>query len=236
MTLAQNVLIVEGETDRDLFQALLGQRLEFPKSLKLQLPTQTTIAVRPIFKNVKTEAIRALHQEIAREIEEAETRPGRRLGLIVDADHIEHDWGFEKTRQTIDKKLASLNYHDCEALPESRGFIAHSKQGLMPIGLWIMPNNQDAGDLERFILDLIPDHALLQQAERSVDSHALRPPAPKIFKKDKAHLYTWLAWQEAPSQWLKDVTAHLDKNHRLYQDFLGWLRIVFPDCFPHDSH
>lgn len=69
-------------------------------------------------------------------------------------------------------------------------------------GLWIMPDNSSGGDLETFLKYLVPpavkptwEYAVSCVAQARTNGCPCREP-----HITKAHLYTWLAWQDPPGQ------------------------------------
>jgi len=70
------------------------------------------------------------------------------------------------------------------------------------VGLWIMPDNASEGTLETFLRFMIPDGSapLWAHAEASVASARVLGAACRESHTAKAHLYTWLAWQDPPGQ------------------------------------
>ncbi len=99
-------------------------------------------------------------------------------------------------------------------------------------GAWIMPDNAAAGALEDFTASLVPpDDALWRRAGEAVDSipeeHRRFPPV----RRSKAHIHTWLAWQESPGSPMGQAITKgdLDANAPAAMEFVGWLRRLFVD-------
>jgi hypothetical protein len=62
-----------------------------------------------------------------------------------------------------------------------------------------MPNNQDQGQLEDFLIGLIPPRdecwAYARETTQNAKEHGARFPDKDV---GKAGVHTWLAWQESP--------------------------------------
>ncbi|MEM8527836.1 MAG: DUF3226 domain-containing protein [Bacteroidota bacterium] len=89
------------------------------------------------------------------------------IGIIVDANNVGAEERLNNLIKTITK---TLNY-TFQAQPKltSRGFTTRILPELM-LGIWIMPNNQDDGYLEHFLLDLIEkDNELLVFAKAKIE-------------------------------------------------------------------
>ena len=127
----------------------------------------------------------------------------RKLWIIIDADT-----DFEAAWQSVKDILlqsGKYSFNRKMHLPKE-GFIIEpvDKEDLI-VGIWIMPNNQDVGMLEDFMLRLIPDSdALLPIAHKDIEKlEKERVCFPGIFKsvhKSKAEIYTWLSWHDTPGE------------------------------------
>jgi len=98
-------------------------------------------------------------------------------------------------------------------------------------GLWIMPDNVSPGTLETFLRYLVPDH------HESVWEHAVKAVAEakaigcgcRDVHFEKAHLYTWLAWQDPPAQIPGVALRHkvLDPMSASAAGFVAWFRSLY---------
>jgi hypothetical protein len=115
------------------------------------------------------------------------------IGILLDADE-----DFEGRWASIRRTCLPL-FDDLPTDIPSEGLIS-IKAGAPRLGVWIMPDNGSAGMLETFLTYLVPDsnrqvweHAI-ESCERARDMGApFRQP-----HLDKAHIHTWLAWQDPP--------------------------------------
>lgn len=125
--------------------------------------------------------------------------------------------------------LASFGYANLPVGPASGGTVI--EQADYPVvGIWVMPDNHSPGSVENFIANLRPaSDTLWARAEEVV---AQIPDQERLFKPQsitKAHIHTWLAWQEEPGtpmgQAITKQYLNADAPHAL--QLLGWLRRLF---------
>ncbi len=116
-------------------------------------------------------------------------------------------------------------------MPDRAGTIINSPDGYAPrLGIWLMPNNQLAGELEDFVSWLIPDvDDLLPHAENALDTIEAHDLARYRHKRSKAFVHTWLAWQENPGMPMgKAITAKaLSPDSPIARTFVAWLNRLF---------
>ena len=104
----------------------------------------------------------------------------------------------------------------------------------LTVGVWIMPNNEDVGMLEDFILRLIPDDDSLMPYSKSIVEKldGEREKHPGLFRevhKAKAKIHTWLAWHHVPGTSLsvavqKRLFATDKKLCTLFMEWIGRLK------------
>ena len=92
-----------------------------------------------------------------------------------------------------------------------------------------MPDNTRTGELEDFIVEMIPAHdSIWPLANEYVDGI---PEDQRKFKERKilkAKLYAWLATRKEPRQMgLAIRTRDLNTDQPLVDEFLKWLRKTF---------
>ncbi len=148
------------------------------------------------------------------------------IGLIVDADFK----GVEKRLKFILTELSDKLKIDFSKKSLSNEGLTLDYEGIK-IGIWIMPNNADNGYLEHFIENLIEqDDWVLNEAKGKVDDLLLKENCRFTeIKKQKAVIYSWLAWQESPglpfgtAMKAKSLNAHAEAA----QPFLNWIENTF---------
>jgi hypothetical protein len=83
--------------------------------------------------------------------------------------------------------------------PDLAGTIIPGTRHGQRVGIWLMPDNTSPGKLEHFLAKLVPaDDPCWPHAETSATR--ARELGAAFAEKDfiKAHIHTWLAWQETP--------------------------------------
>jgi len=116
-----------------------------------------------------------------------------------------------------------------EQIPET-GLIHNTSFGLK-FGVWILPDNKMRGMLETFLANMIPSQGeFLWTYTQSIVQEAKRQGAPfKQEQTDKAHIHTWLAWQDPPGRQLHNaVIEHfLDPKHPNARTFVNWFKDLY---------
>lgn len=115
------------------------------------------------------------------------------VGILLDADE-DCKGRWESIRR------ACLPLHDDLPIELPSEGIINTKAGAPRLGIWIMPDNGSAGMLETFLSYLLPtsSRGLWQHA---IESTATAKEIGAPFRQahlDKAHIHTWLAWQDRP--------------------------------------
>lgn len=155
------------------------------------------------------------------------------LGIIVDADDNEL---LDENNKPI-KRWQSLRNACLSAIPDipevlpSTGLI-HFTPNNIKFGIWIMPDNQNKGMLETFLAYLVPDQSdnLWQFAKTTVQEAKENYQASfKEVHRDKANIYTWLAWQNEPGRQLHEAVKEpiLNATHPKAQDFVNWFKRLY---------
>lgn len=155
-------------------------------------------------------------------------RGTQRLGIVVDADGSVADrW------RSICKRVTQFGLK----LPTEPDPLGTVVPGLFPesqLGIWLMPDNLQPGELEHFLLGLIPEEdpckafasEVAEEARKKYDGQRCTPG-----DHVKSHMHTWLAWQLKPG--LPFGTALNDKqvlrhDSQTALDFKDWFLKLFP--------
>jgi hypothetical protein len=119
----------------------------------------------------------------------------KRLGAVIDADlDPKARWNEVYHRlKTIGVELPQT--------PNAEGTIVNGIADSWRVGIWVMPDNSQEGTLETFLSCLVPTGDACWPHAESSAREAKRLGA-KYADKDfpKAHIHTWLSWQEEPGQ------------------------------------
>ena len=94
-----------------------------------------------------------------------------------------------------------------------------------------MPDNKLPGMLETFLGYLLPtDNSLLWEFAESTINSAKAIGAPFTeYHREKARIYSWLAWQKPPGRQLHQAIKEriLDPQHPEAQMFVNWFRKLY---------
>ncbi len=149
------------------------------------------------------------------------------IGIVLDADNPDVNARWRQVQN-------ALNNYDVPKQPEAQGTIISSQDEKPRLGIWLMPNNQDAGMLEDFLMGLAqPDS--LKWARHCVDSAQQQSFSSfKEVHQSKAVIHTYLAWQDEPGSPLgQAITAHaLQPNTEIAHQFTNWLNRLFNRLVP----
>ena len=153
--------------------------------------------------------------------EEIEATDVERLGIVIDADvDLPRQWA------RVTGILIRFGFKDVPNAPDPNGTII-AGENEKRIGIWIMPNNVLKGALEDFVAELITDGDILwPRAKNNVNDI---PDTDRRFKPthlSKAHIHTWLAWQEEPGTRMGEAFTkrYLDPSRPQAQAFINWIR------------
>jgi hypothetical protein len=147
------------------------------------------------------------------------------IGVVIDADaDLYARW------ESMKFQLEKLSY----AVPQNPvvGGTILEENGRNPrIGVWLMPDNNTSGMLEDFVRYLIPENDPLLTETDSVLAkiEALDFHKYSSIHRAKAHIHTWLAWQEDPGtpMGLAITKSYLNTQTQLCQQFVTWLNRLF---------
>ncbi len=154
--------------------------------------------------------------------------PGReRFGVVVDAN------GDPAARwDSIRNTLLKEGYPAPPDHPAAGGVIIDGPRGRPMFGAWIMPDNVAPGALEDFASSLVPaGDPLWKRAGDAIDTIPEAERRFSVAHRSKAHIHTWLAWQEGPGSPMGQAITKgdLDANAPPAQEFVGWLKRLFVD-------
>jgi hypothetical protein len=147
-----------------------------------------------------------------------------RVAALFDAD------GDPRSRWASMTATLRSDYPEIPREPVDGGFVVRPSPERRGLALWMMPNNQDRGELEDFFAGLIPLEDPLHRRAREVVSDL---PRPVLFGSDvrKAEVHTWLAWRKEPGRSMgRAVSAgDVQPRHPNMMHFVAWLRRALVD-------
>ena len=198
---SRSVLLVEGPDDDSVIWQLNDKS---PVSLEFQI--------------VKKHSVEQVVASLANEA----VLPGRTaLGVVVDAN------------SSVSARWRSIGDHLSDAKiqlppqPDPSGtVVSPRKPGQPTVGIWLMPDNVNSGELENFVSDLIPEgDTVWPHAQNYI---AGLPAADRPSQPAKAEVHAWLAVRTEGSRMGTSVRAGaFDLGRPAAQSFLDWLRRVF---------
>ena len=147
------------------------------------------------------------------------------LGMVIDANgNCAGRW--QRVRQLCSGFFSAMP----EKLPLS-GLI-HTEPGKPRFGLWVMPDNTSSGMIETFLRLLVPNQndPVWLYAQDAAKTAKERGAPYKDVHVHKAHIHTWLAWQDEPGQPLGDALKSrkvFDPKSAAAKSFADWFIELF---------
>lgn len=213
-----HVLLVEGLDDAHVFKHLCTYHHisnEIVRALRKLAPHVINIKDEEGYDNLVG------NLTVSLKASEVET-----IGIIVDADaNVGSRW------ESLRSKLIDSGY-DRRRVPRTpeRGGTIIEQDNQPLVGVWIMPDNTMPGMLEHFIEFLVPKgDPLWDRAKDCVDQI---PEPDRRFSKVhdiKAHVHTWLAWQEEPGKPMSMAITkrYLDATAPHAEQIIDWMTRLF---------
>lgn len=200
----KNVLLVEGKDDRHVLHHLC-----------LHHHIQENFVIK------ENEGVEKLLESLPIQLKSSELE---RMGVVLDANaDLAGRWG------SLRNIVIKSGYNNVPEFPDSSGTII--KQPNKPvIGFWLMPENTIPGMLENFVQFLVPEGDCLW----TLASDCLQriPKQEQCFSdwhRVKAHIHTWLAWQEDPGtpMGLAITKRYFKGDVPEAQKLIAWIQRLF---------
>lgn len=220
MPSSENLLLVEGESDKRFFETVCALR-KLRASVHVAPPRE--VGGRGNNKQGLIDLLPTILDQLA-------DGSVKRLAIVVDADYLAHSGlGFARTFLKIETALNGSGFACAKNPPQHSGLIFRNPDGLADVGAWIMPNNRSDGSLEDFLHGCISpgEQSLFQRARATVK--ALPDPRFSATHVGKAELATWLAWQKDPGRAAHHALeeGRFDAAGPSFAGLTGWLARVF---------
>ena len=215
-------LIVEAESDKLFIQAFLRHE-------KLNLQLNIDVATPQDFESTTYTTKQAVFQQLPRLVKLLETGQVSHIGILVDMDFTDKtDIKTQNLRQ-ISERLNPLGFHQRQQQNNNSGFYFENSDYDNPIGVWLMPNNQDEGYLETWVkMAMSSDQqSHFTQIENFIQSLGTSHFKNPVTAMDKARIFTWLSTQTKPTQDLSKSLELIAAKNPVYQNFKHWLVTTF---------
>ena len=194
-------LLVEGQDDRHIIQHI------WKKEYKEKVPfdVQDKEGINNLIKAIPAE-IKVSNREI--------------LGIVVDANgNLDECW--KKITCKIKEGVKDLGVGQIPVPdhPVPTGTIIDCE--VRSIGIWLMPDNKACGELENFIVKMLPKNDLIwpsAKEDRKFDDT----------KIEKAQIFAWLATRKKPGRMGAAISVgDLTLDNELSKNFFKWLSDLF---------
>ncbi len=154
----------------------------------------------------------------------------RIMGIVLDADIDQEDGtkGSMRRWSQIASKLRDSGY-EVPSQPSPNGTIIQGLGGRPKVGVWLMPDNQNAGMLEDFLLELAPRKTVDYVRTCVQTARDAGYTSYKDRHESKAIAYTYLAWQNEPGNpfGIAVKAKFFDANSQSAANFIAWLKNLF---------
>ena len=200
------VLLVEGKNDRYVLEHLFAHH-KIPNAISIKECSGVDNLFERLPVQLKSSGL-------------------QRLGVVLDANaSLASRW------EALRGIFSNAGYSSMPAQPEIFGTVL-VEQDRPKLGIWLMPNNTLPGMLEDFVQYLVPnDDTLWKLAEEALQKIPKEEQRFIDAHRIKAHIHTWLAWQEQPGtpMGLAITKRYLDAQAPSAQQFIAWIRRLFLD-------
>ena len=199
-TPGERVLIVEGEDDKHVVLQLCI-RLNF----------------EPEFCIVSKGGIENVLKGISLDVKAPDRKA---VGIVVDAnDDPSARWA------KVTERLRSAGIEPPNG-PKPGGTVIDS---IPRVGIWLMPDNESAGELEDFVQTMIPpDDQVWPLSESYINNIPTEFQRFRPGKVLRAQMYAWLATRRLPGRMGAAIEAEdLDINVEGCTNFVAWLQKLF---------
>ena len=215
-------LIVEAESDKSFIQAFLRHE-------KLNLQLNIDVATPQDFESTTYTTKQAVFQQLPRLVKLLETGQVSHIGILVDMDFTDKTDIKTQNLQQISERLNPLGFHQRQQQNNNSGFYFENSDYDNPIGVWLMPNNQDEGYLETWVkMAMSSDQqSHFTQIENFIQSLGTSHFKNPVTAMDKARIFTWLSTQTKPTQDLSKSLELIAAKNPVYQNFKHWLVTTF---------
>lgn len=221
MSNGENRLLVEGESDKALFQEIC-KILELDGIVVVCVPRDTRGT-----HNTKQGLLNSLSDRHLKDLRDGQTK---KLAVVLDADFPDGGSGYQRTEQQFSNTVKAYGYAIKNNDVPPDGLVYAHNDGLNDIGLWVMPGGKIDGITETWLRKCIntDETALLTY----VDSAIAGIPIEQKFRnidRPKAEISTWLSWQKKPGREIESAVREglINFDCQEFEKFSKWLLCIF---------
>ncbi|MFW2177286.1 MULTISPECIES: DUF3226 domain-containing protein [unclassified Moraxella] len=225
---SNKLLLVEGYGDKHFIEQFLQfEQLNLSLNIQVVLPAELALTTPNTAVRIQNSK-QGIMNVLGYAIEDLPQGRYTHIGALMDMDF------HQSPKRTIQQQNIDQLSDVCEQYGFRLRQPVEPSHGLVfehidfnPIGVWLMPNNQDEGYLETWLkLTLNPNQLTQwQQIEQFIESFDKEHFKPQAF--DKAKVYTWLATQSKPTQDISKALNLVNQDNIIYQNFKNWLITTF---------
>lgn len=150
------------------------------------------------------------------------------IGLIIDADKDycnNPEQSFSNRWDEVKLILEKYKYDNLQDFPRISTFTQKNKP---KIGIWLMPNNQNAGMLEDFLLDSILENHIKTAMDCVKKAKDDKITSFRNFHESKAIIHTYLSWLHKPGFVKTDsLINNFKHDSEISRRFVDWLKRLF---------
>ena len=223
---SSHLLVVEGPNDKAVIEqivkqynkAAIGQITEQDKTV-LDFEIKSAGGIDEILGSTDGDPLGAIRIDIV--------EPNLKIyGIVVDADEaINTRW--ESIKDCIGWGGILLPNTPCRYGVIKDGIVKETNRRLR-IGVWLMPDNINPGELEDFVADMIPNgDPVWPKSQSYIDGI---PQVHRKFKRkvQRAKVHAWLSARKNPRYMGQAIyDGDLDVNRGLCKRFVAWLTELF---------
>lgn len=224
MSRENKILLVEGDADKNLFEAI-RQKLSLDAKIQVASPKDFSIPY-----NTKG----GIFNLLPTLIDQMKDGQIERFAAVMDADHPDSTsgggMGYRETVNKFTRIVEDFSYTRKNIKGQCGGLYFSHNDGLNDIGLWVMPDNKNDGITESWLKKcIIDDEKKLLNHAQNIVSNLPHPVKFKDIHRPKAEIATWLAWQKMPGQEAASAMRNelIDMSCPEFRQLTEWLTHLF---------
>ena len=147
------------------------------------------------------------------------------LGYVVDADDDRLAIWKELKMRCQDESIPEQYRVYLPDGPDQEGTIVMRSRPRLKVGVWVMPDNVNSGELEDFLAQMVPNGNADWPRARSYVQCSERDFGDKV---KRAEVLAWIATRKSPGRFDEAIkNRDLKTDGELCQSFVAWLNRLF---------